>query len=81
MPVEIKELVIKATVTVDWEKQTITAEKKDEICIKLPVNKEIISYVKKYFRKNKTKKLVFNKSGLSAFLIEWKDSLPLFAKQ
>jgi hypothetical protein len=75
MPIEIKELVIRAAVAVDWENQTVTAINEDESCFKLPVNKEIVSYVKKYFKKKKTKKLLFNRPELSAFLIEWKDSL------
>jgi Family of unknown function (DUF5908) len=81
MPVEIKELIIKATVAVDWENQTVSTVSEDEVCLKFPVNKEIVSYVKKYFKKNKTKKLLFDKSELSSFLIEWKDSLIGLAKK
>lgn len=75
MPVEIRELVIKATVAVDWNNQTVTTFNKDEVCIKLPLNKEVVAYVKKYFRKSKTKELLFDESRLSEFLIEWKKSL------
>ena len=75
MPVEIKELIIKATVAIDWNNQTLTTVNKDEGCIKLPGNKEVVTYVKKYFRKNKTKKLLFDVSRLAEFIIEWKESI------
>jgi uncharacterized ubiquitin-like protein YukD len=75
MPVEIKELIIKATVAIDWNNQTLTTVNKDEACIKLPNNKEVVIYVKKYFKINKTKKLLFDESRLSDFLIEWKESI------
>jgi len=74
MPVEIRELVVKATVAVDWENQTVNI-KDDEDCLKLPADKEIVSYVKKYFKKNNAKKLSFTRSALSDFLITWKGSL------
>jgi predicted house-cleaning NTP pyrophosphatase (Maf/HAM1 superfamily) len=75
MPLEIKELIIRATVAVDWENKTVSAINDKEVCFKVPPDKEIISYVEKYFRKNKTKKISFDKPELSAFLIEWKNSL------
>ena len=81
MPLEIKELTVKATLAVDWDNQTVSVVNGDDACLKFPVNKEIVSYVKKYFKKKKTKKLLFNRSELSAFLIEWKDSIVEVSKK
>lgn len=75
MPIEIRELIIKATVAVDWENQSVTTVKEKKDCPKLPTNKEIDNYVMKYFRKNGSQKIVFDRAALSAFLIKWKDSV------
>ena len=45
MPVEIKELVIKATVALDWENKTITDTGDDIVCLRLPDEKKIALYV------------------------------------
>jgi hypothetical protein len=75
MPIEIKELIIKATVAVDWENQTVSDVNNKDAFLRLPLNKEIVLYVRSYFRKNKIKKILFDETELSAFLVEWKDSL------
>ena len=75
MPVEIKELVIKATVALDWENKTITDTGDDIVCLRLPDEKKIALYVREYFSQYKAATLTFDESKLSAFLMEWQASL------
>ena len=75
MPVEIKELIIKATIAVDWDNQTIKENKENIVCLVLPGREDIETYVEGYFRQHNTKSLRFDQSKLSAFLIEWQTSL------
>jgi hypothetical protein len=75
MPVEIRELVIKALVALDWENKTATGTEENIICLKLPGDKQIANYVKQYFRQQKAKTLLFDQSKLAAFLLEWQASL------
>jgi hypothetical protein len=71
MPVEIKELVIKATVALDWENKTITDTGDDIVCLRLPSEKKIALYVHEFFSQHKAETLTFDESKLSAFLVEW----------
>ncbi|MEP7143121.1 MAG: DUF5908 family protein [Ferruginibacter sp.] len=75
MPVEIRELVIKAQVALDWENKTATGAEENIVCLRLPGDKDIATYVKEYFRQHKAKTLLFDQSKLSAFLVEWQGSL------
>ena len=75
MPVEIRELVIRATVGLDWENKTVTEKEENIVCLRLRNEKTISSYVKKYFKKQKVKTLLFDQSKLAAFLLEWQGSL------
>lgn len=75
MPVEIRELVIKALVALDWENKTVTETGENIVCLKLPGDKHIGAYVQGYFEQHKAKVLSFDQSKLSAFLSEWQASL------
>ena len=75
MPVEIRELVIKAVVALDWDNKTVTETKENIVCLRLPADKDIAAYVNEYFREHNSKTLLFDQSKLSAFLIEWQASL------
>ena len=75
MPVEIRELVIKALVALDWENKTVTETEENIVCLKLPGEKQIAIYVEEYFRQRRAKTLMFDQSQLSAFLLEWQASL------
>jgi hypothetical protein len=75
MPVEIRELTIKATLAVDWENQTVSENKEKIVCLILPTGQDIAAYVERYFKKHKAKTLPFDQSRLSAFLLEWQVSL------
>lgn len=75
MPVEIKELVIKATVAFDWENKTITDTGEDIVCLQLPAEKKIALYVHEYFNQHKAVSLTFDAGKLTAFLMEWQASL------
>lgn len=75
MPVEIRELVIKAMVALDWENKTVTEAEQDIVCLRLPDEKAIANYVKQYFEQQKAKTLSFDQSKLSIFLAEWQTSL------
>ncbi|GEM_PF-3964913 len=75
MPVEIRELIIKASVALDWENKTATETDQNIVCLRLRNEKEMASYVKDYFTQNKARTLSFNQSELAAFLLEWQSSL------
>lgn len=75
MPVEIRELVIKAMVALDWENKTVNETEENIVCLRLPGDKAIAAYVNEYFMLHKAKTLLFDQSKLSAFLIEWQASL------
>ncbi len=75
MPVEIRELVIKATVALDWENKTVQETNENIVCIKWPGEKAIAVYVEAYFNQYKEKELMFDQSRLRAFLLEWQASL------
>ena len=75
MPVEIKELVIKALVAFDCENKTVTATNENIVCLTLPDNKQIAGYVGALFNQHKAKTISFDQSKLTAFLIEWQASL------
>ena len=75
MPVEIRELVIKAVVALDWDKKTAEETKENIVCLRLPANEDISEYVREYFREHNSKTLLFDQSKLCAFLIEWQSSL------
>jgi len=75
MPVEIRELVIKAVVALDWENKTVNETEENIVCLKLPGDKAIAAYVQEYLSQHKAKALWFDQSKLSAFLMEWQDSL------
>ena len=75
MPVEIRELIIKASIALDWDNQTVKENKETIVCLRLPGKEDIATYVEGYFRQNNTKALMFDQSTLSAFLIEWQASL------
>ena len=75
MPVEIRELIIKATIALDWDNQTVKENKENIVCLMLPGREDIATYVEGYFRQHNTKTLEFDQSKLSAFLIEWQASL------
>ena len=75
MPVEIKELIIRATIALDWDNQTIKENKENIVCLILPAREDIERHVEEYFRQHNTKSLRFDQSKLSAFLIEWQASL------
>ena len=75
MPVEIRELVIKATIALDWENKTVKETEENIVCLKLRDDKDIATYVKEYFNQHKAKTLSFDQSELSAFLLEWQASL------
>ena len=75
MPVEIKELTIKATIAIDWDNQTVKEDKENIVCLRLPNKEDIKTYVNGYFRQHSTKTLVFDQSKLSAFLVKWQASL------
>ena len=70
MPVEIKELVIKALVAFDCENKTVTAATENIVCLRFPDNKEIAAYVSTYFNQHKAKTMLFDQSKLAAFLVE-----------
>ncbi len=71
MPVEIRELVIKAVVAVDWENKTIDESKENIVCAK----EDVAGYVNEYFRKNNSRTLLFDQSKLCDFILEWQASL------
>ena len=75
MPVEIRELVIKALVALDWDHKTVEETKENIVCLRLPAEDDIAAYVREYFRKHNYKTLEFDQSKLSAFLVEWQASL------
>lgn len=75
MPVEIREITIKAMVAFDWENKTVKEIEENIVCLKLPGNKVISAYVKEYFKQHKAKTKLFDQSKLSAFLLEWQASL------
>jgi hypothetical protein len=75
MPVEIRELVIKATVALDWENKTVTEGEENIVCLRLRDEKAIAMYVKQYFEQQRAKTLSFDQSKLAAFLVEWQASL------
>jgi hypothetical protein len=75
MPVEIKELVIKATVAIDWENKTVTETGDDIVCLRLPNQKVITNYVSQYFNQERAKTLSFDQATLAVFLAEWQTSL------
>ncbi len=75
MPVEIKELVIRATVALDWENKTIAQTEENIVCLRLPQPKAIEAYVYEYFQQQKAKTLIFDQSKLSLFLLEWQATL------
>ncbi len=71
MPVEIRELVIKATIGVDWENKTINDSSAKSGCPQLPTPEEIAAFVNEYFRDRNAKSLTFDQRQLSTFLREW----------
>jgi hypothetical protein len=75
MPIEIRELVIKATVALDWENKTVTEMEENIVCLRLPGDKYIAAYVKQYFKQQRLKALSFDQLKLTAFLVEWQASL------
>ncbi|MBC7886327.1 MAG: hypothetical protein H7Z13_00450 [Ferruginibacter sp.] len=75
MPVEIRELTIKAMVALDWENKTVKETDENIVCLKLPGDKHIAAYVKEYFRQTRSKTVMFDQSKLAAFLSEWQASL------
>ncbi|MEP6926057.1 MAG: DUF5908 family protein [Ginsengibacter sp.] len=75
MPVEIRELIIKATIALDWENQTVQENQENIVCLRLPGKESIATYVEEYFRQHEAKELKFDQSTLTAFLVEWQDSL------
>ena len=75
MPVEIRELIIKATVAIDWDNQTVQENNDNIVCLKLPGKKEIKKYARGYFKQQNSKTLEFDQSKLSDFLVEWQASL------
>ena len=75
MPIEIRELVIRATVALDWANQTANQTEGDIVCLKLPDDKKIAAYVKEYFRQQKAKAISFDQAKLTAFLVEWQAGL------
>lgn len=75
MPVEIKELVIKALVAFDCENKTITPVAENIVCLTLPDNKQIAVYVSAFFNQHKAKTMSFDQLKLTAFLLEWQASL------
>jgi Family of unknown function (DUF5908) len=75
MPIEIKELVIKATIALDCENKTATQVPENIICLRLPNEKGIKTYVNEYFNRHKAKTLMFDQQQLAAFIIEWQASL------
>ncbi|MEJ7671618.1 MAG: hypothetical protein WKF59_02630 [Chitinophagaceae bacterium] len=72
MPVEIRELVIKAIVALDWDSKILEQTKENIVCLRLPSNEVIDAYVKEYFRESKNKTLVFDQSKLSSFTVQWR---------
>ena len=75
MPVEIKELVVKALVALDCENKTVTPASDNIVCPTLPDNKEIEVYVSAFFNQQKAKTISFDQSKLIAFLVAWQASL------
>ena len=75
MPVEVKELVIKALVVFDCENKTVTQAGENIVCLKWPDEKHITNYVSKYFKQRKAGELSFDQPALAAFLLEWQASL------
>ena len=75
MPVEIRELTIKATLALDCDNQTIKENDENIVCLRLPDNEKISKYVEQYFKQNKSRSIEFDQSKLSAFLAEWQASL------
>ena len=75
MPVEIREVIIKATLALDRENQTVSENKENIVCLILPTGEDMVAYVKRYFKKHKAKTLSFDQSKLSTFLLEWQASL------
>ena len=57
MPVEIRELVIKAMVALDWENKTVNETEENIVCLRLPGDKAIAAYVNEYFMLHKAKTL------------------------
>ncbi|MEO8763411.1 MAG: DUF5908 family protein [Ginsengibacter sp.] len=74
MPVEIKELIIKATIAIDWENQTVEENQESTVYMKLPGKEEIKKYVKGYFRQQNSRILEFDQSKLADFLVKWQAS-------
>ena len=75
MPVEIRELIIKATVALDWENKTVQETNENIVCIKWPGEKAITVYVEDYFNQQKERELMFDESKLREFLLDWQASL------
>jgi hypothetical protein len=74
MPIEIKELVIKATIALDCENKIATQVPENIICLCLPNEKSIETYVNNYFIRHKAKTLMFDQVQLAAFIMEWQAS-------
>jgi Family of unknown function (DUF5908) len=75
MPIEIKELVIKATIALDCENKTATQMSENIICLRLHNEKGIETFVNEYFSRHKAKTLMFDQQKLAAFIMEWQASL------
>ncbi len=75
MPVEIRELIIKATVAIDWENKTATETGDNIVCLRLPNAKTIASYVERYFIQQRKETLSFDQASLAAFMAQWQASL------
>ena len=75
MPIEIRELVIKATVALDWDNKTVNETQENIVCLRLPSEEQISRYVRDYFMKNESKTLVFDERKLLGFMAEWQSSL------
>ena len=75
MPIEIRELVIKAMVALDWDNKTVNETQENIVCLRLPSEEQISRYVRDYFMKNESKTLEFDERKLLAFMVEWQSSL------
>ena len=62
-------------VALDWENKTVNEAEENIVCLRLPGDKAIATYVNEYFMQHKAKTLLFDQSKLSAFLIECQASL------
>ncbi|MEO6733105.1 MAG: hypothetical protein ABIN01_17910 [Ferruginibacter sp.] len=75
MPIEIREVVIKATIALDWENKTVNETNQNIVCLRLPDADSMSAYVKTYFEQRKAKTISFDQSTLSTFLLEWQSFL------